>query len=386
MPTDTPLHFATRAIHAGQPADPATGATIIPIHLSTTYTQDGIGGHKGFEYSRSGNPTRKALETCLASLESAQYALAFASGCAASAAVLQILQTGDHVVASVEVYGGTYRLFELVMKNFGLEFTWVHGNEPAGFAAACRSNTKLIWIETPTNPLMTIVDIAAIAKVAHDTHALLAVDNTFATPYFQSPLALGADISVHSCTKYLGGHSDVIGGALMCNEQGLRDKLFFVQKSIGAVPSPFDCWLLLRGIKTLALRMDRHHASAVHLAPWLAQQPQVEHVYFPGLPEHPGHALAKQQMRGHAGMVSFTLTGGRPAVDKFVAKLELFALAESLGGVESLCCYPAAMTHAAVPKAEREKIGITDGLLRLSIGIEDVADLQGDLARALTAM
>lgn len=382
----TTHHFSTRAIHAGQPADAVTGSTILPIHLSTTYTQAGIGENKGFEYSRAGNPTRRALETCLASLEDAPFALAFASGCAAEAAVLHTLKAGDHIVASTEVYGGTYRLFELVMKNLGLEFTWVHGSDPSAFAAACRPNTQLLWVETPANPMMSIIDIAAVAAVAKSVGALLAVDNTFATPYFQSPLALGADISVHSSTKYLGGHSDVIGGALILKDQTLRDRLHFVQKSVGGVPSPFDCWLLLRGIKTLALRMDRHHQSASLLAPWLQAQPQIDAVHFPGLPTHPGYAIALRQMRGWSGMISFALKGGRAAVDRVVQQLSIFALAESLGGVESLCCYPVAMTHAAVPKIEREKIGVTESLLRLSIGIEDVTDLQNDLERALGAV
>lgn len=374
--------FATKAIHVGQSADPTTGSTIIPIHLSTTYTQSGIGEHKGFEYSRSGNPTRAALESCLAALEGAEYALAFASGCAASEAVMHLLEPGDHVVASSEVYGGTYRLFELVMKRMGIDFSWVDGTDPQDFASATTPKTKLIWIETPTNPLVSIIDIAAVADVAKQAKVWLAVDNTFATPYFQSPLALGADIVVHSTTKYIGGHSDVVGGALMTSSKVLRDRLYFIQKSVGGVPSPFDAWLTLRGLKTLALRMERHDTSARKIAAWLKGQAGIAQVFFPGLPEHPGHAIAKKQMRGFSGMVSLTMTGGRAAVDRFVRRIQLFALAESLGGVESLCCYPAAMTHAAVPVAEREKIGITEGLLRLSVGIEDVDDLIGDLQQA----
>lgn len=375
--------FATRAIHVGQPPDPTTGATIIPIHLSTTYTQDGIGQHKGYEYSRAGNPTRAALEACLASLEGAQHALAFGSGCAATEAVIHLLTAGDHVVASAEVYGGTWRLFELVLKRHGIDFTWVHGTDPKAFAAAVQKNTRLVWIETPTNPLVSIIDIAAVAAVAKTAGAWCAVDNTFATPYFQSPLALGADLVVHSTTKYIGGHSDVVGGAIMCSDPTLADQLRFIQKSVGAVPSPFDCWLTLRGIKTLALRMERHAQSATQLANWLTTHKAVERVYFPGLPEHPGFAVAKRQMRGFSGMVSFTLAGGRAAVDRCVSRLQIFTLAESLGGVESLCCYPATMTHAAIPPAEREALGITDNLLRLSVGIEDVGDLQTDLTRAL---
>lgn len=378
------MKFATKAIHVGQPPDPSTGATIIPLHLSTTYTQEGIGRHKGFEYSRAGNPTRAALEQCLAALEGAQYALAFSSGCAATAAITHLLKAGEHAVVSSEVYGGTYRLFELLMKDHGLDFTWVRGTDPAAFAAAVRPNTRMVWIETPTNPTLSVIDIQAVVEALRGRqNVLTVVDNTFATPYFQSPLVLGADVVVHSSTKYLGGHSDVIGGCLMTNHQAIRDRLHFVQKSSGGVPSPFDCWLLLRGIKTLALRMDRHHANATRVAAWLGQQPNVRKVYFPGLPTHPGHAVATSQMRGFSGMVSFELAGGRAAVERVVTRLHTFALAESLGGVESLCCYPATMTHAAIPQAEREANGITDGLLRLSVGIEDVDDLIADLEQAL---
>ncbi|MBI4238636.1 MAG: PLP-dependent transferase [Deltaproteobacteria bacterium] len=378
------MKFATKAIHVGQAPDPSTGSTIIPIHLSTTYTQAGIGQHKGFEYSRAGNPTRAALETCLAALEGAQHALAFGSGCAATAAVTHLLKAGEHAVVSSEVYGGTYRLFELLMKDHGLAFTWVRGTDPTAFAAALRPNTRLVWIETPTNPTLSVIDIQAVVEVAHGQSGVLTVvDNTFATPYFQSPLALGADLVVHSSTKYLGGHSDVVGGCLMTNQQALRDRLHFVQKSSGGVPSPFDCWLTLRGIKTLALRMDRHHTNASQIATWLTAQSGVRTVYFPGLPTHPGHAVATRQMRGFAGMVSFELAGGRSTVERMVTRLHTFALAESLGGVESLCCYPATMTHAAIPAKDREAIGITDGLLRLSVGIEDVDDLLADLEQAL---
>lgn len=381
--TPASWHFATKAIHVGQAADPTTGATILPIHLSTTYTQTGLGQHQGFEYSRAGNPTRQALEQCLAALEGAQHSLAFASGCAATEAVTHLMQAGDHAVVSAEVYGGTYRLFELVMKAHGLEFTWVRGTDPQAFAQALQPNTRFAWIETPTNPLITIIDIAAVAKITQPRQIRLVVDNTFATPYFQSPLALGADIVVHSSTKYLGGHSDVIGGALIMNDPQLREQLHLVQKSVGAVPSPFDCWLLLRGIKTLALRMERHHQNATAVAQWLQPRAEIGQLYFPGLPQHPGHTTAARQMRGYSGMLAFTLKGGKPAVERFVPRLQLFALAESLGGVESLCCYPAMMTHAAIPAAQRQAIGITDDLLRLSVGIEDSADLIGDLDRAL---
>lgn len=378
------MKFATKAIHVGQAPDPHTGSTIIPIHLSTTYTQEGIGLHKGFEYSRSGNPTRQAYEKCLASLENAEWALAFSSGCGATECITHLMKAGEHAVVSAEVYGGTYRLFELVMKQHGLEFTWVKGTDPQAFAAAIKPNTKVMWLETPTNPMVSIIDIAAITKIAKSAGVTSVVDNTFATPYFQSPLDLGADLVVHSTTKYIGGHSDVVGGAIMGNSTNLYDQLYFVQKSVGAVPSPFDCWLSLRGLKTLALRMERHSASAQKIAEWLKSHPAVEHVYFPGLPEHPGHDIAMKQMRGFSGMVSFSMQGGKSAVEAAVRKLTLFSLAESLGGVESLCCYPARMTHAAIPKAERDAIGVTDALLRLSVGIEDVDDLIGDLAKALS--
>jgi cystathionine gamma-lyase len=379
----TDWKFATKAIHVGQAADPTTGATILPIHLSTTFTQEAIGQDKGFDYSRAGNPTRAAYEACLASLEGAAYALAFGSGCAASAAVIELLQTGDEVVASAEVYGGTYRLFEQVMSRHGITFHWVMGTDPAAFAAAMTKRTKLVWIETPTNPCLSILDIQTIARHAKQTGALLAVDNTFATPYFQNPLSIGADLVVHSTTKYIGGHSDVVGGAIMLDDTALHERLAFIQKSVGGVPSPFDCWLTLRGLKTLALRMERHQKSAAKIARWLTHQSAIERVYYPGLTDHPGHDVAIHQMRGFPGMVSFALRGGRAAVDRVVSKLRLFSLAESLGGVESLCCYPAQMTHAAVPQADREAMGITEGLLRLSIGIEDVDDLIAELDSAL---
>lgn len=381
---ETDWKFATKAIHVGQGADPVTGATIPPIHLSTTYTQDGIGHHKGFEYSRSRNPTRAAYEECLAALEGAAHGLAFASGCAAAAAVLHLLKAGDHVVASTEVYGGTYRLFELVYKQMGLSFTWVKGTATKDFAAALQKNTALVWIETPTNPMMSLVDIAAVAEVARKQSALVAVDNTFATPYFQHPLTLGADLVVHSTTKYIGGHSDVVGGAIMTNADALRDRLHFTQKSVGAVPSPFDCWLSLRGAKTLALRMEQHQKNGRRVAEWLRTNKKIRQIYYPGFTDHPGFALVKQQMSGLPGMVSFEVAGERAAAERFVSRLQIFAFAESLGGVESLCCYPATMTHAAIPKPDREAIGITDGLLRLSVGIEDVDDLIADLAQALT--
>lgn len=377
-----PWKFSTRAIHVGQSADPTTGATILPIHLSTTYTQEGIGRHKGYEYSRAGNPTRHALETCLATLEGAQFALTFSSGCAAASAIIQLMAAGEHVVASGEVYGGTYRLFEQVLKRHGIGFTWVAGTDISAFAEAIQPQTKLFWIETPTNPMMSIIDIAGVAEIAHRHGAWLTVDNTFATPYFQQPLALGADLVVHSTTKYIGGHSDVVGGAIMTNEQRLQQQLVFVQKSIGAVPSPFDAWLTLRGVKTLALRMEQHQRNAKRIAEWLRTRRDIAQVYYPGFTDHPGYTTARAQMSGYPGMIACEVVGGRCAVEAIIPRLRLFAFAESLGGVESLCCYPATMTHAAVPEVERHRLGITDGLLRLSVGIEDVDDLIADLATA----
>jgi cystathionine gamma-lyase len=376
--------FATRAIHAGQDADPATGATVVPIYATSTYTQAGPGQHKGYEYSRSGNPTRTALETCLASLEGGERGLGFASGLAATTAVLSLFKPGDEVAAAADLYGGTYRLLERVFKPWGLVARYTDDASPAGFAKIVTPATKLVWIETPTNPLLQLVDIAAIAEIAHKAKALLAVDNTFASPYLQQPLKLGADLVIHSTTKYLGGHSDVVGGAVIGSRE-LLQPIAFYQNAAGGVPGPFDAWLTLRGIKTLAVRMERHCANARQLAPWLAKQPQVERVYYPGLPEHPGHELAKRQMRYFGGMISLRLRGGAEAARKFLPRTKLFSLAESLGGVESLVCHPATMTHASIPVALRTARGVDDGLIRLSVGIEDADDLQEDLRQALSA-
>jgi cystathionine gamma-lyase len=376
--------FATRAIHAGQDADPATGATVVPIYATSTYTQAGPGQHKGYEYSRSANPTRTALETCLASLEGGERGLAFASGLAATTAVLSLLKPGDEVAAAADLYGGTYRLLERVFKPWGLVARYTDDASPAGFAKIVTPATKLVWIETPTNPLLQLVDIAAIAEIAHKAKALLAVDNTFASPYLQQPIKLGADLVVHSTTKYLGGHSDVVGGAVVGSKE-LLQPIAFYQNAAGGVPGPFDAWLTLRGVKTLAVRMERHCANARQLAPWLAKQPQVERVYYPGLPEHPGHELAKRQMRDFGGMISLRLKGGGEAARKFLPRTKLFSLAESLGGVESLVCHPATMTHASIPVALRTARGVDDGLIRLSVGIEDANDLQEDLRQALSA-
>jgi cystathionine gamma-lyase len=383
MATDSPRPgFATRAIHAGQDADPATGATVVPIYATSTYTQAGPGQHKGYEYSRSSNPTRTALETCLAALEEGERGLAFASGLAATTAVLSLLRPGDEVVAAADLYGGTYRLLERVFKPWGLVARYTDDASPAGFARLVSPATRMVWIETPTNPLLQLLDIAALADVAHKAGALLAVDNTFASPYLQQPLRLGADLVVHSTTKYLGGHSDVVGGAVV-GKRDLLAPIAFYQNAAGGVPGPFDAWLTLRGLKTLAVRMERHCANARRLAEWLRRQPQVERVYYPGLSDHPGHELAKRQMRDFGGMISLRLKGGAAAARRFLPRTKLFSLAESLGGVESLVCHPATMTHASIPVELRTARGVDDGLIRLSVGIEDADDLQEDLRAAL---
>ena len=380
---DSSHGFSTTAIHAGQPPDPASGATVVPISVSSTFTQAAPGDHKGYEYARSGNPTRKALEECLAAIEGGERGLAFASGLAATTAVFQaLLKPGDEVVAAADLYGGTFRLLDKVFKPWGLTTHYTDDASAAGFAKLMTPKTKLVWIETPTNPLLTILDIAALAEVAHKGGAILAVDNTFASPYLQQPLKLGADIVVHSTTKYLGGHSDVIGGAVVGGNDLLAPVKFF-QNAAGAVPGPFDCYLTLRGIKTLAVRMDRHSANAAELADWLTNQPQVARVYYPGLKDHPGREIAAKQMKTFGGMISLQLHGGADAARRFLTRTHLFSLAESLGGVESLVNHPATMTHASIPKAVREARGVDDGLIRLSVGIEDVADLRADLQHAM---
>lgn len=378
------MEFETKLIHAGQAADRQTGSVNVPVYQTSTYKQDGIGRDRGWEYSRTGNPTRKALEDCIAALEGVKYGLAFASGLAAETSVLGgLLKKGDHVVAGDDLYGGTYRLFEKVFRQWGLEVSYADSKSAASFKRAMRRNTRLVWAETPTNPLLNITDIAAVAEIAHKGKALLAVDNTFATPYFQRPVELGADIVVHSSTKYLGGHSDVIGGLLAIKDKAVFEAVKFHQNAAGAVPGPWDAWLTLRGIKTLSVRMKAHEANAFEIAAMLARHPRVSKVYYPGLEGHPGYALASEQMDGCGGMVSFELKGGRPAADKFFRRLKVFTLAESLGGVESLACYPAAMTHASIPERDRLKRGITAGLVRLSAGIESTEDLLEDLERAL---
>jgi len=379
------MRFETAAIHAGQPADLATGATVLPIHLSSTFTQEAPGRHRGYEYSRTGNPTRHALEECLAALEGGTWGVAFASGMAAINAVLSLLGPGDHVVAGADLYGGTYRLFRGVYEPRGYGFTYVEGQGPEAFLPAVRPETRLIWLESPTNPLLRLVDLRAVAMAAREHGILVAVDNTFATPYLQRPLALGADLVVHSTTKYIGGHSDLVGGIAITNRDDLHRALRFHQNAVGAVPSPFDCWLALRGVKTLAVRMRAHQERATALARMLEGHPMVRQVHYPGLPSHPQHDLARRQMAGPGGMVSCDLEGGRRAAFAFLRALRVFSLAESLGGVESLASHPATMTHASVPAAQRLRRGITPGLVRLSVGLEAEDDLREDLLQALAA-
>jgi cystathionine gamma-lyase len=379
---DNQWGFSTRAIHTGQDADPATGATVVPIYATSTYTQAAPGQHKGYEYSRTGNPTRAALEACLASLEGGERGLAFASGLAATTAVLSTLKPGDEVAAAADLYGGTFRLLERVFKPWGLVARYTDDPSPAGFAKIITPATKLVWIETPTNPLLQVVDIAAIAELAHRARAPLAVDNTFASPYLQQPIKLGADLVVHSTTKYLGGHSDVVGGAVIGSRE-LLQPIAFYQNAAGGVPGPFDAWLTLRGIKTLAIRMERHCANARELAGWLSTHPRAQRLYFPGLPSHPGHELAKKQMRDFGGMISVSVKGGKEAALQLLTRTRLFSLAESLGGVESLISHPATMTHASIPPEIRLARGIDDGLVRLSVGIEEVEDLRRDLEQGL---
>ena len=375
------MKFSTKAIHCGQDPDPATGATIVPIYQTSTYTQSAVGMHKGFDYTRTINPTRLALERQLAALEEARYASAFASGMAATAAVMSLLRPGDHAVVGDDIYGGTYRLFSSVLARQGLEFSFVDMTDSAAVRAAIRAETKLLWIETPTNPLLSIVDIPQMCAMRGA--ALAVVDNTFASPFLQQPLMLGADVVVHSTTKYIGGHSDVVGGIAMTNDPDIAAQIAFYQNAAGGVPSPHDAWLTMRGAKTLALRMREQSLNAAAIAQFLSQSPLAAKVYYPGLLSHPGHAVAKRQMRAFGGMVSFEPAGTREQAFEVAKGMRYFSLAESLGGVESLVCNPARMTHGAIPAQEREKRGITDRLLRLSVGIEDVDDLIDDLQSAL---
>jgi cystathionine beta-lyase/cystathionine gamma-synthase len=378
------MKFATRVIHAGMEPDPSTGAIIPPIYQTSTFVQAAPGNHKGYEYARSQNPTRKALETALASIENARFALSFSSGVAASDAVIRLLLPGDEVIAANDMYGGTFRLFSKIFEKAGIHFHYVDMRDTANIQNAINKKTKLIWTETPTNPLMNIVDLAAVATLAREKNLLLCVDNTFASPYLQNPLDLGAHIVLHSATKYLGGHSDVIHGCLMMNDPALREQLYFIQKSCGAVPGPQDCFLVLRGIKTLELRMQRHCENGEKIAHWIRKNPKVARVYWCGFTDHPGYAVAKKQMRGFGGMISFELKNDSAEETKRVlSTTRLFSLAESLGGVESLISHPASMTHASIPREERIKNGLNDSLIRLSAGIEDAGDLIEDLDQAI---
>jgi cystathionine beta-lyase/cystathionine gamma-synthase len=379
------MGFSTRAIHVGQEADPSTGATIPPVHFTTTYTQAGPGGHKGFEYSRSGNPTRNALERTLAALEGGEAAAAFASGLAATTCVLMSLAPGDGVVAGHDLYGGTFRLLDRVFRPWGLQVAFAKGPRPEDYEAAASllDRPRLLWLETPTNPLLDCVDIAAVSAAGKARGMAVAVDSTFATPYLQQPLALGADLVVHSTTKYLGGHSDVVGGAVIAREAHHLERIRFLQNATGGVPGPMDCYLVQRGLKTLAVRMERHCASARLVAEALRGMAGVKRVLYPGFADHPAHAIAAKQMKGFGGMVTVEIDGGFEATRRFCARLRVFSCAESLGGVESLCCHPASMTHGSIPRDVREARGITDALVRLSVGLEEPQDLIADLRSAL---
>jgi cystathionine beta-lyase/cystathionine gamma-synthase len=378
------MKLATKIIHAGAEPDPSTGAIMTPIYQTSTYVQEAPGVNKGYEYARSQNPTRKALEDAYAILENAKYGLAFSSGVAATDSVIKLLNPGDEVIAASDMYGGSYRLFTKVWERYNIKFIYVDTTNPTNVQAAVTTNTKLIWVETPTNPLMNITDIEAIAAIAKKAGALLCVDNTFASPYLQNPIDWGADIVMHSATKYLGGHSDVIQGCLMMNDAALREKLYFIQKSCGAVPGPMDCFLVLRGIKTLHVRMKQHCENGAIIAHHLNQHPAVAKVYWPGFEDNAGYAIAKKQMRDFGGMISFELKDDSiSAANKVLSSTKIFALAESLGGVESLINHPASMTHASIPREERIKNGLSDGLIRLSVGIEDAGDLVADLNQAI---
>jgi cystathionine beta-lyase len=378
------MKFATKAIHAGVHPDPATGAIMTPIYQTSTYVQEGVGNHKGYEYSRTLNPTRHALEKNIAAIENGKHGACFGSGLAAIDCVIKMLNPGDEIISTNDLYGGSYRIFNTIFAKYGLIFHFVDMQNPAAVEALVNENTKLIWVETPTNPMMNIIDIAAMAQISKRAGALLCVDNTFATPYLQNPLDLGADMVMHSVTKYLGGHSDVVMGALVCNDDTLATEMYRIQNSSGAVTAPMDSFLVLRGIKTLHLRMQRHCENGEKIARYLQTHPKVDKVYWPGFETHPNHDVAKKQMRGFGGMISFTLKGNQlqDALD-LVKKVEIFALAESLGGVESLIGHPATMTHASIPKEVREQSGVVDSLIRLSVGIEDADDLIADLNNAL---
>jgi cystathionine gamma-synthase len=377
------MQFETLAIHDGQAPDPQTGSVTVPVYQTSTFERDDLHHHGEFFYSRIGNPTRKALESTIALLENGRYGLAFASGVAATMAALQVVKPGEHIVASNDIYGGSYRIFEQLLRPLGITTSYTANESTAGYEACITPETRLIWIETPSNPLLQLSDIRALATMAKERGILLAVDNTFLSPYFQRPLELGADIVVHSTTKYLGGHSDVIGGAVITSDAALHTIIKNYQAAAGAIPAPWDCWLILRGLKTLKIRMKEHEANALHLATFLEQHPAVEQVFYPGLPSHPQHELAKQQMSGFGGMVTFALKGGLPAVEQLVARIKLFILADSLGGVESLIASPAKMTLGALSSEERARRKCTDNLVRLSVGLENAEDLEADLLNAI---
>jgi cystathionine beta-lyase/cystathionine gamma-synthase len=379
------MGFSTDAIHAGQPPEPTTGSVTVPIYQTSTYAYEELGRHRGFDYARTINPTRLALERCLAALEGGSHASAYASGMAAIDAVMNLLDSGDHVVASSNLYGGTFRLFEHVLRRHGLEFTFADTTEAGALEKALRPDTRLVYVETPTNPMLSITDLAEVARICMKRSIISVVDNTFLSPYFQKPLAMGIEVVVHSTTKYLNGHSDSVGGVAVTSRDDLAERLAFVQNSSGAILSPFDSWLVLRGLKTLSLRMERHDRNAREVAAFLEAHSKVEKVYYPGLPEHPEHELARRQMSGFGGMLSFTLAG-YDAAKRMLDRLKLCTLAESLGGVETLICHPATMTHAAVPAGERQRLGIVDGMVRLSVGVEDVEDIRADLEQALEAV
>ncbi len=376
------MRFSTKAIHAGQRPDPVSGAVMTPVYLTSTYVQDELGKNKGYEYSRVNNPTRDALEANIAALENGKHGMSFGSGMAAIDAIFRLLKPGDHVVVSDNVYGGTYRIGKMVLEEYGLQFDFVNTTNLALVRKAIKKNTRMIFIETPTNPTMEITDLPAIASLAKKHKLMTVADNTFATPYLQRPIEHGIDIVVHSLTKYLNGHSDMLGGIVVTNNEKVTERLRFLQKATGGILSPFDAWLCLRGTKTLAVRMDRHGESAKHIAQWLTKQEKIWKVHYPGLPSHPQYALAKRQMKNFGGMISFDL-GSLVAAKRFLKRVRLCALAESLGGVETLISHPATMTHASIPRAQRQKIGVTDGLVRISVGLEDVDDIIDDLERAL---
>lgn len=377
--------FATKAIHIGQEPDELTGAVTVPLYQTSTYAQEEIGKHKGFEYARTHNLTRAKWEQNLAALEAGTHGFAFASGLAAIDTVMKLLSAGDHVIAAEDMYGGTFRLFDKILRRFGVEFTYVDMTNPSNVAAAVKNTTKMIYTESPTNPMMMLTDLAAVAVVAKKAGAMMVVDNTFMSPYFQQPLTLGADVVIHSATKYLGGHSDLVHGIVATNRADIAEQLKFLQNAAGAVPGPFECWLCLRSVKTLAVRMKQHEANALAIAEFCASHKAVHKVFYPGLPTHPQHALAKQQMLGFGGMISIELGSHENALN-FSRAINLFTLAESLGGVESLVCHPVSMTHGSVPKETRDRLGVTDGLVRLSVGIEDVEDLLADLRQALDTL